>query len=88
MKKLKRFLLFPIASGTSAAEWASLVLSLVGIVVLVIGLVVMPRLNLTEREFYLSLLALVAFMFGSFGVGQLAVIADRLKHEHRRSSLP
>lgn len=86
MYTFKRLLLRPIASGTTAAEWASLVLTFSGILAFSIGLILMPQMNLTEREFYLSLLTLVSFMFGSFGVGQLAVIADRLNRDRNLSS--
>ena len=43
----------------------------------------MPTLELTETQFYLGLLVLVAFMVICFGVGQLAVIQEHLAEQRR-----
>lgn len=65
-------------SLVSGVQLAELTLSLLGIIGLVVGLLVMPSLELQETGFYVGLLALVALMLLSFCAGQLIVIRDRL----------
>lgn len=62
----------------SRGQLAEFTLTSMGILSLVVGLFVLPKLELNEAGFYLGLLALVAFMFLSFCAGQLVVIRERL----------
>jgi F0F1-type ATP synthase assembly protein I len=72
----------------SEGQLAELILTSLGIISLVVGLIVMPSLGLTLAEFYAGLLALVAFMVLCFCAGQLVVIREALKsHEGTRKSL-
>ncbi len=78
MKSVRKFLAMPLCSAGQLAEFA---LTTVGIVTLVIGLFVLPTLELNETGFYVGLLALVAFMFLCFCAGQLAVIRERITRQ-------
>ncbi len=75
MHPIRKLASLPVGSWADLAEG---VLTTLGIVAFVVGLLIMPSLGLSRGEFYGSLLALAAFMFLFFGAGQLAVIRDRL----------
>lgn len=66
----------------SSSQLAEFILTTVGILTLVVGLFVLPTLELNETGFYLGLLALVAFMVLSFCAGQLVVIRERISRCH------
>jgi hypothetical protein len=85
MNRTRQHLLTAVCSG---AQLASFTLTLLGIVSLIVGIFVMPKLGLSEPQFYVGLLGLVAFMVLCFGAGQLAVIQNRLAvQNHPASSL-
>lgn len=75
MQILRKLIALPIVSVGQLAEW---VLTTLGIIGLLVGLLVMPSLGLTMAGFYVGLLALVGFMVLCFGAGQLAVIRESL----------
>ena len=75
MKSVRKLLAMPLCSAGQLVEFT---LTTVGIVSLVVGLFVLPTLELNETGFYVSLLVLVAFMILCFCAGQLAVIRERI----------
>lgn len=65
----------------STSQFAECTLTAMGIIALLVGLLVMPSLEMTVTGFYLGLLALVAFMVLCFCAGQLIVIRQRLDEQ-------
>ena len=63
MRTVKAILFHPIASRINAAEVVASALSGAGILTLLLGIVIMPSLQLTESGFYLALLLLFGFLF-------------------------
>ena len=76
MNLLAKCFVIPVVSGTHLAEFT---LTAMGIVGLIVGLFVMPSLELSEAGFYLGLVGLVVFMVLCFCAGQLVVIRERLE---------
>ena len=87
MRTVKAMLFHPIAPRITAAEVAACVLSGAGVLTLLLGIVIMPSLQLTESGFYLALLALVGFLFVAHAAGQLTVIADELRRTRKQGSI-
>ena len=79
MNFVQKFLSKCVCSSSQLAEF---ILTTVGILSLVVGLFVLPTLELNETGFYIGLLALVAFMVLSFCAGQLVVIRDRISRHN------
>ena len=75
MQAVRSFLVKPRISAGHLAEF---VLTTLGIVGLLVGLVVMPSLGLTLPQSYASLLGLVGFIVLCFIAGQVAVIRQSL----------
>jgi len=87
MRIVKAMLSHPIAPRMTAAELAAGVFSGAGILALLLGIVIMPSLQLTEGGFYLVLLSLVGFLFLAHAAGQLTVIADELRRSRKQGSM-
>jgi len=87
MRTFKAMLSHSIAPRMTAAELAAGVLSGMGILTLLLGIVIMPSLPLTESGFYLALLLLVGFLFVAHAAGQLTVIADELRRSRKQGSM-
>ncbi len=80
MNSARKFLSKQLCSHGQLAEFT---LTTVGILSLIVGLFVLPTLDLNETGFYLGLLALVAFMFLCFCAGQLVVIREQIsRHDN------
>ena len=75
MTSTRNFLTKQLCSHGQLAEFT---LTTVGILGLVVGLFVLPTLDLNETGFYLGLLTLVAFMLLSICAGQLVVIREQI----------
>ena len=75
MQAIRKFFVLPVLS---AGQLAELILTFLGIVGFMVGLIVMPSIGLTIAEFYAGLLGLVGFMVLCFSAGQLAVIREGL----------
>lgn len=79
MQSIMKLFSRPIAPTLTVAEITSSVLHGIGPVALVVGILVLPSLQLTEVGFYFALLALVGFMLLAYIAGQVTIIADELK---------
>lgn len=85
MQSIMKLLTRPIAPTLTLAEIASTVMYGIGPVALIIGIIVLPSLQLTEAGFYFALLALVGFMLLACIAGQLTSMADELKRLRSKS---
>ena len=74
MASVRTFLSKSVCSSSQLAEFT---LTTLGILSLVVGLFILPTLELNETGFYIGLLSLVTFMVLCFCAGQLVVIRDR-----------
>ena len=83
MQIIKSILFRPIAAQLSGAEIAAHVLSGSGILTLLLGIMIMPSLQLSLPGFYFALLSLVGFLILAHAAGQLTIIADELRRKRR-----
>ncbi len=78
MSNLRRFLLQPLLS-VSTGQVAEAVLTATGLLGMVVGMTILPTLELTLTGFYGGLLGLVSFAVLCYCAGQLAILREMME---------
>jgi uncharacterized membrane protein YhaH (DUF805 family) len=86
MTALRRLLSARVGTNASAASVLQAVLTVVGVVTFLAGVLYMPSLAPTRVEMFILLLGLAAVALLCTAVGQLAVLVERL--DARKSDSP